>query len=140
MKFRILGPLDIAIGSERLELGGTRQQVVMATLLLSANKVVSMDRLLEAVYGQDPPPTSRSQVQIIISSLRRLFTARTNDPVISTQSGGYTVKVDSMQLDALRFEELVTEAHAAREANQLQHAVARYRDALRLWRGPRSMA
>ena len=73
MEFRILGPVEIAAGSERLELGGSRQQIVAAVLLLSANRVVTVDRLLEAIYGEDLPPTSRSQAQISISYLRRMF-------------------------------------------------------------------
>ena len=136
MKFRILGPLEILDGSERLELGGARQQIVLATLLLSANRVVTMDRLLEAIYGEDLPPTSRSQAQITISSLRRLFASHSPETVISTHAHGYVLQVDGGQLDSRRFEELVAAARAAREAGHLDQAVASYRDALRLWRGP----
>jgi DNA-binding SARP family transcriptional activator/tetratricopeptide (TPR) repeat protein len=136
VKFRILGPLEILDGSERLELGGARQQIVIATLLLSANRVVTMDRLLEAIYGEDLPPTARSQAQIAISSLRRLFASYTSDTVISTHAHGYVLQVDSGQLDSQQFDELVATARAAREASQPDQAVASYRDALRLWRGP----
>jgi DNA-binding SARP family transcriptional activator/tetratricopeptide (TPR) repeat protein len=136
MDFRILGPVEIAIGSERLELGGARQQIVVAALLLSANKVVTMDRLLDALYGEDLPPTARAQVQISISSLRRTFASCSSEPVIDTHGQGYVIKVESGRLDSERFEELVAAARAAREANSTDLAVARYRDALRLWRGP----
>ena len=67
MKFQILGPLQVEVDSEPVELPGIRQQVIVATLLLNANRVVAMDRLLEAVYGEDQPPTARAQVQISIS-------------------------------------------------------------------------
>jgi len=134
--FRILGPVEIAVGSERLELGGTRQHIVVAALLLSANKVVSMDRLLEAIYGEDPPLTARAQAQISISSLRRMFATYSCEPVITTQTHGYAINVDDGQLDRVRFEELVAAARAARKANNVDLAVAKYRDALRLWRGP----
>ncbi len=60
MEFRILGPLEVAVGAERLELGGPRQQVVLATLLLNAGSVVTVGRLLEATYGEDLPPTARA--------------------------------------------------------------------------------
>jgi DNA-binding SARP family transcriptional activator/Tfp pilus assembly protein PilF len=136
VKFKILGPLEVAVGSERLDLGGTRQQIVVATLLLSANRVVTMDRLLEAVYGEDLPPTSRSQAQISISSLRRLFARSSRDAIISTHAHGYVIQVDSGTLDSQQFEELVSDARKARDANRLEQAVASYRDALRLWRGP----
>lgn len=135
MEFKILGPLEMAVGPERLALGGARQQIVVATLLLSANRVVTMDRLLEAMYGEDLPPTSRSQAQISISQLRHLFAAHST-PTISTHPQGYIMQVISGQLDSQRFEELVAVGRAARDALRFRDAVANYRDALRLWRGP----
>ncbi|MGH3289538.1 MAG: BTAD domain-containing putative transcriptional regulator [Streptosporangiaceae bacterium] len=124
------------MGSERLELGGARQQIVLATLLLSANSVVSVGRLEEAIYGEDLPPTSRSQAQISVSSLRRLFASRGHAAAIATRAHGYVIHVGTGQLDSLRFGDLVGAAHAARETGRLDQAVAAYRDALRLWRGP----
>jgi DNA-binding SARP family transcriptional activator/rhodanese-related sulfurtransferase len=136
VEFRVLGPLEIAVGAERLELGGARQQIVAAALLLSANRVVSMDRLLEAVYGDDLPPTSRAQAQISISSLRRLFSMHGYGDVITTRDRGYVLRVGHGELDSQRFEELVASAQVARQERDLDLAIARYRDALRLWRGP----
>jgi DNA-binding SARP family transcriptional activator len=136
VKFRILGPLEIAVNAERLELGGTRQQIVMAMLLLSVNRIVSTDRLLEAIYGEDLPPTSRSQAQIIISSLRRLFASRGQDAIIMTHAHGYGIRLDAGRLDSQQFEEQVRAARVARDENRPEQAVAFYRDALRLWRGP----
>jgi DNA-binding SARP family transcriptional activator len=133
VKFKILGPLELFVGSRRLELGGTRQQIVVATLLLNANRVVTLDRLLDAIYGEDLPPTSRSQAQISISSLRRLFASRGADAVIVTRAHGYIIQVDSGQLDSQLFDEMIA---TARDAKHPDQAVARYRDALRLWRGP----
>jgi DNA-binding SARP family transcriptional activator len=136
VKFKILGPVEITAGSERLDLGGTRQQIVIAMLLLHANRVVTMDRLLEAIYGEDLPPTARSQAQISISWLRRVFAARSRDPIILTREHGYAINVDSAGLDSRQFEELVASARTSRDAGRLDQAVAYYRDALRLWRGP----
>ena len=136
VKFKILGPVEISAGSERLDLGGTRQQIVVAMLLLHANRVVTMDRLLEAIYGEDPPPTARSQAQISISWLRRVFAARSTDPIILTREHGYVINVDIAGLDSRQFEELVASARTSRDAGRLDQAVACYRDALRLWRGP----
>jgi DNA-binding SARP family transcriptional activator len=136
VEFRILGPLEVAVDSQRLELGGTRQQIVLATLLLSANGIVTVGRLQEAIYGADLPPTARSQAQIGISGLRHLFASHGHPDTIATRGQGYLLRVDDGQLDAQRFEELSGAARAAREAGQLDRAVASYRDALRLWRGP----
>jgi DNA-binding SARP family transcriptional activator len=136
VEFKILGPVEITAGSERLELGGTRQQIVLAMLLLSANRVVTMDRLLEAIYGEDPPPTARSQAQISISWLRRVFDSHGRNRIILTREHGYAINVDGAVLDSRRFEELVSSARTCREAGRLDQAIACYRDALRLWRGP----
>jgi DNA-binding SARP family transcriptional activator len=134
--FRILGPIEITVGSARLEPGGTRQQIVVAALLLSPNKVVTLDRLLEAIYGEELPPTARAQVQSSIFSLRRTFASYSSEPVIATHPQGYVLQVESGRLDCERFEDLVGAARAAREGNSVDLAVAKYRDALRLWRGP----
>ncbi len=136
VEFRILGSLEIAVGPERLELGGVREQVVLAMLLLNANTVVTVDRLLEALYGEDLPPTSRSQAQITISSLRRLFASHGHTAVVSTRAAGYVIEAGTGGLDSERFEDLAAAARAARDAGHLDRAVAGYRDALRLWRGP----
>ncbi len=136
MEFRVLGPLEVVAGTERLELGGARQQIVLATLLLNPNKIVIIDRLIEAIYGEDLPPTSRAQAQISISSLRRIFATHGHEGIITTHDRGYVIRVESGQLDSLRFEGLITNARAARVEDKLELAIARYRDALRLWRGP----
>jgi DNA-binding SARP family transcriptional activator len=136
VEFRILGPLEISADSERLELGGARQQIVVAMLLLSPNRAVTVDRLVEAIYGEDPPSTARLQVQISISSLRRLFVSRGRAAAIATRAHGYEIAVSDGELDAQRFAQLVAAGAAARQAGQLDRAVASYRDALRIWRGP----
>ncbi len=122
--------------TQRLELAGAREQIVLATLLLNANRVVTVDRLLEAIYGENLPPTSRAQARNSISSLRRLFASHGHATTISTRPHGYVIGVGHDQLDSQQFGELVAAARAARDANHLDRAVAGYRDALRLWRGP----
>ncbi|MET8338980.1 BTAD domain-containing putative transcriptional regulator [Streptosporangium canum] len=136
VEFRVLGPLEVVTGDQRLDLGGIRQQTVLAALLLDANRAVTTGRLMEAIYGDDPPTTSRAQVQICISALRRLFAAHSSADVISTQSQGYAIQADSSQIDSHRFEKLVLQARRAREARDLDEAIKHYRKALALWRGP----
>jgi DNA-binding SARP family transcriptional activator len=135
-EFRILGPLEVLAASRQLELGGTRQQTVLAMLLLNANAVVSVGRLEEAIYGEDLPPTSRAQAMIAVSALRRLLAEHDKDATISRRAQGYALQIGDGRLDALRFTALVTAARTAHEAGDLSVATASYRDALRLWRGP----
>lgn len=132
----ILGTLEVMVGSDRVELPGPRQQVVLAMLLLNAGRSVSMGRLEEAIYGQHPPSTSRSQLHSSVSSLRRLFAAHLGDSVIATHPQGYIIELGDGQLDYAKFRDLIGEAREARDAHQLDEAVAHYREALRLWRGP----
>ncbi|WP_248958672.1 AfsR/SARP family transcriptional regulator [Sphaerisporangium perillae] len=136
MQFAILGALEAAAADRRLDLGGIRQQIVLAVLLLDANRVVTIGRLMEAIYGDEPPTTARAQVQICISSLRRLFAANGSPDIISTQSLGYSIRVAADQIDAQRFESLVLRARRARESRNVNEAIRHYREALSLWRGP----
>ncbi|GAA3166325.1 BTAD domain-containing putative transcriptional regulator [Planomonospora alba] len=109
---------------------------MLAVLLLDANRAVTIGRLMEAIYGDDPPTTSRAQVQICISALRRLFAAHGADKVITTRSQGYAIHAEDGQLDAHLFESLLQEARRAREERDPDKAVTYYRQALGLWRGP----
>ncbi|GII60652.1 SARP family transcriptional regulator [Sphaerisporangium krabiense] len=109
---------------------------MLSVLLLDANRVVTIGRLMEAIYGDEPPTTARAQVQICISSLRRLFAANGSPDIIATQSLGYAIRAAADEIDAQRFESLVQRARRARESRNLNEAIRHFRDALSLWRGP----
>ncbi|GIH67829.1 AfsR/SARP family transcriptional regulator [Sphaerimonospora thailandensis] len=137
MEFRILGDLEAAVRGHQVDLGGVRQQTVLAVLLLDAGRPVTTSRLTEAIYGDDPPSTSRAQVQICISALRRLLSGAGGPPgVITTRGQGYAITVEDERLDSHRFERLVFQARRARDNRAYDTAVKHYREALRLWRGP----
>ncbi|MCF6474912.1 AfsR/SARP family transcriptional regulator, partial [Nonomuraea sp. MG754425] len=136
MEFRVLGALEVGADGRLLDLGGSRQQIVLAVLVLNANHSVSQDRLVEAIYDEDPPATSRAQVQICISGLRRLFAAHGHPEMIVTTRQGYMLRVPADAIDLRRFESLVGRARKARDDGRHREAVQHYRDALSLWRGP----
>ena len=77
MKFQVLGPLEAWQGDERLPLGGPKQRLVLAHLLLRANQVVPADRLIDQVWGEEPPDAARSALQAYVSRLRRSLERRT---------------------------------------------------------------
>ncbi|MFE2023238.1 BTAD domain-containing putative transcriptional regulator [Streptomyces sp. NPDC059499] len=135
VEFGILGPLRANVGCTPLKLGGARQRIVLATLLLHAGQVVSSDRLIRAVYGHTPPATARAQLQISVSGLRRLFGVHGVEDVISTHPHGYLVRADEESLDALRFDSLVARARKLHDGGRQEEAAATYREALGLWRG-----
>ncbi|MED7929216.1 BTAD domain-containing putative transcriptional regulator [Nonomuraea sp. LP-02] len=135
MEFRVLGPLEVAVSDDRLDLGGSRQQTLLAVLVLEPNRVVTMGRLIEAIYDDNPPTTSRSQVQICISSLRRLFSRHGAPALIATHSHGYMLQADDDYIDFQRFIRLTGQARQSREAGRPEEAVRHLRQALALWRG-----
>ena len=71
VQFRLLGPLEAQDGERRVELGRPKQRVLLAVLLVHANHVVSVDRLVEELWGEEPPPQAAASVQTYVSNLRR---------------------------------------------------------------------
>lgn len=136
VEFRILGPLNVCDGERQFDVGGPRHQAALAMLLLNTDRVVTVDQLLEAMYGEDLPGTPRSQVQIAISALRRKLAEHGHADSIHTRERGYVLYLGDGWLDSHLFEELVAAGRAAASAGQLEEAAASYRDAERLWRGP----
>src|SRR5215216_1755160 len=129
MEFWILGPLEVTSGGRPVELGYTKQQVVLGALLLYANRVVPRERLIDELWGESPPPSAAKLIQGYVSGLRR---ALGRDAIV-TRSGGYLVHVDPERLDAARFERLVAEGRACRD--DPERAAKRLGSALALWRG-----
>src|SRR5260221_10085556 len=87
--FRLLGPLRVggAAGTVRIPPG--RQEVILAALLLEANRVVSTDYLVDLIWDEEPPDTARIQVQICVSRLRRGLAGAGIDAAIITKPPGY---------------------------------------------------
>src|SRR5947209_10829049 len=128
MDFRILGPLEVLSDGEVLDLGGRKQRGLLAVLLVHANEVVSSDRLIDELWGEDVPPTAAKTVQVFVSRLRKAL----GDDVLFTRAPGYLLRVDPGSLDLQRFEELLGQARAA----DSRAASAALQEALSLWRGP----
>jgi DNA-binding SARP family transcriptional activator/tetratricopeptide (TPR) repeat protein len=125
MRFAILGPLEVSgEDGQRLPLGGPQQRALLAVLLLNAGRVVSTDRLIECLWGEEPPAAARSLLQGCVAGLRRALKAGAGpdrQPLV-TRAPGYCVEVRPDELDLDRFERLAA-------ATQLTEALA-------LWRGP----
>lgn len=126
----MLGPLDVREGDRRLELGGPRQRTLLAHLVLRANELVPADRLVDGLWGDEPPATARASVQTYVSRLRRAL----GEGRLEGRSGGYVLHVAAGELDADRFEGLVDRARGTAQADPAA-ATCLYREALDLWRG-----
>ncbi len=135
MRYRILGPLELMDDAGRpVPLGGSRERVLLATLLLGANRVVSRDRLIDALWGDRPPGSAANALQVHVSKLRRTLAPAPDTPgPLHTQSPGYLLRTLPGELDAERFEELATES---RPGDGPAETSARLAEALALWAGP----
>jgi DNA-binding SARP family transcriptional activator len=128
LDFRILGPVEAWDDGAQLQLGGPKQRAVLALLLLDAGRVVSTDRLIDALWGERPPATAATSLQNFISQLRKVVGA----DVLATKPPGYRLQLEPEQLDLERFRRLV---ERSRQEGAPQRA-ATLREALGLWRGP----
>src|SRR3954469_17261912 len=116
MEFRILGPLEIVDGDRPIVLGAAKQRALLAILLLDANEVVSRDRLIDGLWGERPPATSRKLILGYISDLRALLepeAERGRERMLLTRPPGYVLCLEPDQLDLTRFERLTAEARGA---------------------------
>lgn len=139
VEFLVLGPLA-AVGStgDVLSLGPPRRRALLAALLVHAGTVLSVNRLIDLLWGAYPPSTAATMVHGAVAGLRRVVDrGRAGQPsgLLLTRSGGYVLEVRPEQVDAVRFERLVAAGRslvAAAPAGASQTLV----DALALWRGP----
>src|ERR1051326_127193 len=85
MEFRILGPLEVRSDGYAIDLGGAKQRALLAALLLDANNVVSTDRLIDALWEDNPPETAPKALQVYVSGLRKLL----GKERVETRAPGY---------------------------------------------------
>jgi DNA-binding SARP family transcriptional activator len=130
VEFRVLGPLEVRVDDRPLPLGGTRPRVVLAALLLGCNSVVPVDRLIGAIWGEDPPGTPTAQIQAAVSALRKAVGA---DRIV-TRTPGYLIRVDRGELDLDEFDREVAAARRALHEGDVRRAADGLHAALRWWR------
>ena len=129
MEFHILGPLEVTDDEgEALPLGGSKQRALLALLLLRPNEPVSVDRIVDELWGEQPPPTAPKNVQVYVSHLRKVLGER----AIATTRAGYALHVADGCVDAHRAEQALAVAQGKAAAEQVEVL----RAALALWRGP----
>lgn len=130
MEFRILGPLEVVGEDGPLKLGGPKQLALLAHLILRPNRVVPVSVLIDELWGEEPPDTARNTLQTYVYRLRKLL----GDARIEARSGGYVLHAESAEVDAARFEALITHAKAL-IATDPAAAAGELDEGLGLWRG-----
>ena len=126
-EFRILGPLEVVGDGGPIALGGQKQRALLGSLLMRVGEVVAKDRLVDQLWGEQPPKTATTSLQNLVSQLRKLL----GPDVLATRPPGYVLQIDAESLDLGRFERLV----AASRSEAASARAATLRQALALWRG-----
>jgi DNA-binding SARP family transcriptional activator len=127
-EFRILGPLEASGEHGPIALGGPRQRALLAALLLRAGRVVPTEQLVDELYGSEPPKTATASLHNCVVALRKAL----GPDVLVTRPPGYVLAVSADQIDARRFEQLLSDARSA-SPDERRTLLLR---ALELWRGP----
>ena len=136
MEFRILGPMEVLDGLRRVDLPAGRARALLALFILRAGEAVAVDRIIDDLWGEHPPPTVHTIVQGFVSRLRKILEPgrdpREQPAILQTAGQGYRLAIDPEAVDAHRFTRLLEEArdvdHEARSSL--------LRGALALWHGP----
>jgi DNA-binding SARP family transcriptional activator len=118
VEFRVLGPLEVLEEGRSIPLPGRKARAVLVLLLLDANRVVPLDRLVDGLWDEAPPETATKTLQVYVSQLRKAL----GPERIQTHGRGYSLTAGPDELDAARFERLAGEG--------------RFDEALAVWRGP----
>ena len=137
-KYAILGPVELRDGERRLPVGGPRQVALLALLLVNANRAMSTDELVEALWADLGPEGAVKRLQVAVVRLRRALEAQADDgePALRRVTGGYMLAVRPGELDADVFRQRVDEGRDALERGETARARDILRGALALWRGP----
>ncbi|WP_432015077.1 AfsR/SARP family transcriptional regulator [Streptomyces cucumeris] len=133
VRFRLLGPVELVVRGRPVGLTG-KQRTLLSLLLVQADRPVSVERLKDGIWGEEPPASADARVRALVAELRRAC-GPAGAEVVVTRSPGYLVRVEPGALDTQEFTESVDRAKRAAGRGDLAEAVASYRDGLALWRG-----
>ncbi len=131
LDIRLLGPIEAERDGAPVALGGPKPRTLLAVLALEPGRVVSVDRLVEALWPGEPPETAAHAVQVYVSQLRKAL-----GPAIATRAPGYELELAPEHVDVHRFARLTQDGRAALEGGDPVSAEGALREALALWRGP----
>ncbi|MFM9368658.1 BTAD domain-containing putative transcriptional regulator [Streptomyces sp. Da 82-17] len=147
MDIDVLGPLAVRVNGISVTPTAKKPRQVLALLALNPDRVVTVDTLIEELWGENPPRSSRTTLQTYILQLRELITAalartprgdagpRTAKDVLTTTPGGYILHTDNGPYDVREFERLAGTGYRSMDAGDFPNAARQLREALDLWSG-----
>lgn len=132
MHVQILGPMRVTVDGQAVSVGTARKpRLMLATLLSRAGQPVSISSLTHALWGTNPPPSARRNIQLYAHRLRRAL----GNERICAADGGYAF-ISADVVDAVQFRRLAEQGRAAADSGRVDTAARHWREALELWRGP----
>ena len=134
-ELRGFGGVAVVGDSGAVDLGGPKQRAVLALLLLEPGNVVSLDRIIERIWGDEPPARAEVSVRGYVSNLRKALSATGIDATIEFRDRGYVIQVDRTMVDLHRFDQLVDDGVGAHRTGDLLTARAQSTRALDLYAG-----
>src|SRR6478752_4372766 len=134
VEFRVLGPFEVRIAGRPIDLRAQKPRALLAALVLRANTVVSADRLIDELWGDQPPATSSHVLQVYVSQLRKALAPAGGAP-LEHRPPGYVLHAGVDDVDLARFERGLEAGSAALRRGEPEPALAALTDALALWRG-----
>jgi DNA-binding SARP family transcriptional activator len=134
VQIRLLGPVEVVAKQGRLTLS-SKQRTLLAALAISSNHVVSLDRLFEAMWGEEIPPSATNALRSHMSRLRQALAAAGPTPRIDTRPGGYVLEAGEDDVDVAVVERLIGRARRASTDGDSAAAAAILAEALAIWRG-----
>jgi DNA-binding winged helix-turn-helix (wHTH) protein len=137
----ILGRIRATVDGREVDLGGPRQQALLAAIASRAGRTVGNDVLIDAIWDGDPPDAAATTFRTYVARLRRAFDRAgvEGSTVVLTDSAGYRL-ADTVEVDADRFEAETAQAREHLARGELADAVRLTGDALGRWRGPPSVS
>ncbi|PWK69386.1 DNA-binding SARP family transcriptional activator [Streptomyces sp. CG 926] len=133
--FRVLGPLLVQTDDGPLRINGRRQVTVLAMLVLYADRIVSVDTLVDAVWPESPPATARNQIAICVATLRKTFKQAGVTDLLITSPPGYLLAKGEHRIDVQEFLERAEQGRDAARHGRTEQACAQLEEALSIWRG-----
>ena len=136
LEFRILGPLLVRVDGVAVPIGGPKQRALLALLLLSANRVVSRDRLIGELFAEQSVNSADHALRNQVSRLRKVLSpAAIGEPRLVARAPGYLLRVEPGELDLEHFERLLAEGREALAVGDAAAAAVSFRASESLWQG-----
>jgi predicted ATPase/DNA-binding SARP family transcriptional activator len=138
VRYAILGPVELCYGTRRVTVGGPRQVALLALLLVNANRALSSDRLIDALWDDLDQATALKRLWVTVTRLRRVIDTegKSGESVLRKVAGGYLLAVRPGELDVEVFQSRMQDGCRTLEAGDARGAKDLFSEALELWRGP----